>query len=261
MYEIQQHLKMFYKGKKIINSMMTWLDHEQCRLCIDFLLLLLFECFFFFSIFQFSKVCGPVFTLYFGMRPTVVLYGYEAVKEALVDLGEEFSGRGSFPVAEKVNKGLGKCEYNGVHVWVEPWHADFTKLWAIQLTLCDSSLLPPDQFLFPVLVGIIFSNGMKWKEIRRFSIMTLRNFGMGKRSIEDRVQEEARCLVEELRNSKGRCCLVSACSFLQWPPWQHFWDSLLWGRCLAMLCLKSGLVQSQGSSVALCPPCLHLGWG
>ncbi|KAL2769540.1 cytochrome P450 2C18 isoform 2 precursor, partial [Daubentonia madagascariensis] len=108
----------------------------------------------------FSKVYGPVFTVYFGMKPAVILHGYEAVKEALIDLGEEFSGRGSFPVAEKVNKGL----------------------------------------------GIIFSNGKRWKEIRRFSLMTLRNFGMGKRSIEERVQEEAHCLVEELRKTKASPC-------------------------------------------------------
>ncbi|XP_052028310.1 cytochrome P450 2C6 isoform X2 [Apodemus sylvaticus] len=56
---------------------------------------------------SFSKVYGPVFTLYFGMKPTVVLHGYEAVKEALIDHGEEFSDRGSFPVGEKINKGLG----------------------------------------------------------------------------------------------------------------------------------------------------------
>uniref|UniRef100_A0A5F9D062 unspecific monooxygenase n=1 Tax=Oryctolagus cuniculus TaxID=9986 RepID=A0A5F9D062_RABIT len=55
------------------------------------------------------KRYGPVFTVYLGMKPTVVLHGYEAVKEALVDLGEEFAGRGIFPIAEKVNKGLGKC--------------------------------------------------------------------------------------------------------------------------------------------------------
>ncbi|XP_075830090.1 cytochrome P450 2C11 isoform X1 [Microtus pennsylvanicus] len=112
------------------------------------------------SLTNFSKVYGPVFTLYFGTKPSVVLHGYEAVKEALVNLGEEFSGRGSFPISERVNRGL----------------------------------------------GILFSNGMKWREIRRFSIMTLRNFGMGKRSIEDRVQEEAQCLVEELRKSKGAPC-------------------------------------------------------
>ena len=62
----------------------------------------------FLSYFQFSKVYGPVYTLYLGMQPTVVLHGYEAVKEALVDHGEEFAGRGSFPMGERINKGLGK---------------------------------------------------------------------------------------------------------------------------------------------------------
>uniref|UniRef100_A0A8D0P5T0 unspecific monooxygenase n=1 Tax=Sus scrofa TaxID=9823 RepID=A0A8D0P5T0_PIG len=112
------------------------------------------------SLSNLAEVYGPVFTVYFGIKPTVVLYGYEAVKEALVDLGEEFSGRGHFPVAEKTHKGL----------------------------------------------GIIFSNGKKWKEIRRFSLMTLRNLGMGKRSIEDRIQEEACCLVEELRKTNASPC-------------------------------------------------------
>ncbi|XP_069316150.1 cytochrome P450 2C18-like isoform X2 [Eulemur rufifrons] len=109
---------------------------------------------------NFSKVYGPVFTVYFGMKPAVVLHGYEAVKEALIDHGEEFSGRGLSPLTERTSKGL----------------------------------------------GIIFSNGNRWKEIRRFTLMTLRNFGMGKRTIEERVQEEARCLVDELRKTKASSC-------------------------------------------------------
>nr|XP_048294918.1 cytochrome P450 2C18-like [Myodes glareolus] len=112
------------------------------------------------SLKNFSKVYGPVFTLYLGRKPAVVLHGYEAVKEALIDHGEEFSGRGSIPVFDKINKGL----------------------------------------------GIVFSSGRNWKAMRRFSLMALRNFGMGKRSIEDRVQEEARCLVEELRKTNGSPC-------------------------------------------------------
>ncbi|XP_031508476.1 cytochrome P450 2C9-like isoform X1 [Papio anubis] len=112
------------------------------------------------SLTNLSKVYGPVFTLYFGLERMVVLHGYEAVKEALIDLGEEFSGRGHFPLFERANRRF----------------------------------------------GIVFSNGTRWKEIRRFSLMTLRNFGMGKRSIEDRVQEEARCLVEELRKTKASPC-------------------------------------------------------
>ncbi|XP_050000612.1 cytochrome P450 2C26 isoform X13 [Alexandromys fortis] len=109
---------------------------------------------------NFSKAYGPVFTVYLGMKPTVVLHGYEAVKEALVDHGEEFAGRGSFPVGERINKGL----------------------------------------------GIVLSNGNRWKEIRRFTLTTLRNLGMGKRNLEDRVQEEAQCLVEELRKTNGSPC-------------------------------------------------------
>ncbi|XP_004580105.2 cytochrome P450 2C1-like isoform X5 [Ochotona princeps] len=112
------------------------------------------------SLTKLSEVYGPVFTVYLGMKPTVVLYGYEAVKEALIDLGEEFSGRNIPPMNEKVNKGL----------------------------------------------GVIFSNGKRWKDTRRFSLMTLRNFGMGKRSIEERVQEEARCLVEDLRQTNTSPC-------------------------------------------------------
>ncbi|XP_052028288.1 cytochrome P450 2C50-like isoform X3 [Apodemus sylvaticus] len=58
-----------------------------------------------------SKVYGPVYTLYLGRKPTVVLYGYEAVKEALVDHGDEFSGRGMLPVFERATKGMGSpCE-------------------------------------------------------------------------------------------------------------------------------------------------------
>ncbi|XP_052618600.1 cytochrome P450 2C27-like isoform X2 [Peromyscus californicus insignis] len=59
------------------------------------------------SLTNLSKVYGPVFTLYLGRKPTVVLHGYEAVKEALIDHGEEFAGRGSFPIADRVSKGLG----------------------------------------------------------------------------------------------------------------------------------------------------------
>uniref|UniRef100_A0AAA9TLE5 Cytochrome P450 family 2 subfamily C member 23 n=1 Tax=Bos taurus TaxID=9913 RepID=A0AAA9TLE5_BOVIN len=107
---------------------------------------------------QLAKQYGPVYTLHLGSQTTVVLHGYEVVKEALIDQGDEFLGRAHFPIIDDTQRGY----------------------------------------------GLIFSNGDTWKQMRRFSLMTLRNFGMGKRSLEERIQEEAQFLVEEFRKSEAQ---------------------------------------------------------
>ncbi|XP_066099545.1 cytochrome P450 2A13-like isoform X1 [Saccopteryx bilineata] len=109
------------------------------------------------SLMKISECYGPVFTVYLGRRPVVVLCGYEAVKEALLDHAEEFSGRGMQATFD----------------WISKEH------------------------------GVVFSNGERAKQLRRFSIATLRDFGMGKRGIQERIQEEAGFLIEALRSTCG----------------------------------------------------------
>ncbi|NXG67233.1 CP2CL protein, partial [Hemiprocne comata] len=104
-----------------------------------------------------SEEYGPVFTVHLGSDPVVVLHGYDAVKEALIDRADEFAARGHMPVGDRANNGL----------------------------------------------GIIFSNNNEWLQVRRFALSTLRNFGMGKRTIEERIQEETEYLLEEIRETNG----------------------------------------------------------
>ncbi|CAJ0939216.1 unnamed protein product [Ranitomeya imitator] len=64
---------------------------------------------------------GSVYTLYFGSRRVVVLCGYEAMKEALIDQGEVFGARGSLPILDNFFQGYGpEGEFRGFRVSADP---------------------------------------------------------------------------------------------------------------------------------------------
>ncbi|XP_031420559.1 cytochrome P450 2K1-like [Clupea harengus] len=52
-------------------------------------------------------------------------------------------------------------------------------------------------------LGILFSNGENWKEMRRFALTNMRNFGMGKKRSEEKIIEETRSLIEVFEKFEG----------------------------------------------------------
>ncbi|XP_041814106.1 cytochrome P450 2K1-like [Chelmon rostratus] len=51
--------------------------------------------------------------------------------------------------------------------------------------------------------GVLWSNGDSWKEMRRFALTNLRDFGMGKKVCEDKIIEECDYLIEVFKKFKG----------------------------------------------------------
>ncbi|CAH1254419.1 CYP2J2 [Branchiostoma lanceolatum] len=100
------------------------------------------------------KRYGDVFHIRMGPKDVVVLCGYEAIHEALVKKGEDFSSRPYLYIFDK----MGSFE-NGL------------------------GFLPYGSF---------------WKQQRKFTLRSLRDFGFGKRSLEGKILEEAEGLKEEI---------------------------------------------------------------
>ncbi|XP_069161652.1 methyl farnesoate epoxidase isoform X1 [Procambarus clarkii] len=107
------------------------------------------------QLWRLSSTYGPVVGLFFGNQPTVIVNGWHAVKEAL--LNDDLNGRPENPFIKLRDGG----EYTGV----------------------------------------MFTQHDLWKEQRRFTLHHLRNLGVGKRSHQTIIHEEAQDLISEIQEA------------------------------------------------------------
>ncbi|XP_045211516.2 cytochrome P450 2D26-like [Mercenaria mercenaria] len=117
-----------------------------------------------------SKRFGPIFRWYIGRQMFVGLNGYDVINEALVKKADAFSDRPTF-----IN--------------------------VLNAALPSS----PDE------KGVLFCQyNAAWREMRRFSLHALRDFGVGKTSIEEQIMVETEAVTSILQSLKGEPTAMDA---------------------------------------------------
>lgn len=53
-----------------------------------------------------------------------------------------------------------------------------------------------------MFAGLVISNGDRWRQLKRFTLTTLRDFGMGRKRMEQWIQEESRHLLKSFEETK-----------------------------------------------------------
>ena len=116
------------------------------------------------SLTKLSETYGPIIGLKLGSYPVVLLNSLEAIKEAFVKK-DYFKKRPHYLYAiSKINR----------HPEEGP------------------------------IRGVFWTNGDLWRKSRSFALSAMRDFGMGKKSIEGKIQEEAVSLCQELLKVTGQ---------------------------------------------------------
>ncbi|XP_036032448.1 cytochrome P450 2D20-like [Onychomys torridus] len=114
-----------------------------------------------YSLYKLQQRYGDVFSLQMAWKPVVVINGLKAVREVLVNCGEDTSDRPPMPIYDHLGYG-----HKSKGVVLAPY-------------------------------------GPEWREQRRFSLTTMRDFGLGKKSLEQWVTEEAGHLCDAFAKEAG----------------------------------------------------------
>ncbi|KAK3598208.1 hypothetical protein CHS0354_026610 [Potamilus streckersoni] len=108
------------------------------------------------SLRRLQKKYGNIYKLYLGLNPSIIVCGYDTIREIFIKRGVEFSDR---PAA---------------------------LLWTILLNGAK---------------GITAVSGHTWKNQRKFTLLTLRNYGFGRSILEDKIHTEVKLFLSEIEKA------------------------------------------------------------
>ncbi|ESO99585.1 hypothetical protein LOTGIDRAFT_201270 [Lottia gigantea] len=107
---------------------------------------------------QYREQYGDVIKFEIGSTKMIVICGYKAIHECLIEKGHCFANRP-----------------NWIYIIDQIFHNS----------------------------GVFWTNGQRWKDLRRFTLTTLRDFGVGKKSLEERILDEFTYICNIIDSKKG----------------------------------------------------------
>lgn len=133
-----------------------------------------------------------MFTVHLGLQKTVVLAGYEAVREALLDTGQQLADRPPIPIFHLIQQGGGRAlrgSGGGGR-----WRSRGGRGGAGRRGRPSPAGRP---------AGIFFSSGARWRAARQFTVRALHSLGVGRGPVAGKVLQELACLTQELDGYRG----------------------------------------------------------
>ncbi|ELT98148.1 hypothetical protein CAPTEDRAFT_120179, partial [Capitella teleta] len=135
---------------------------------------------------------GPLQWPILGSLPSLALFGSKDPLAYLKTLGDKYGGIFSVKLGDHFAVFI--SDYNIIKEALMKQGSCFSHRPSIAMERAFRGSKP----------GVVLGNGRPWQVFRRFAMQSMRDFGVGKKSIEEKIQIEACSLIQQLEKMDGK---------------------------------------------------------